>query len=66
VVEAEPEWSRQDPLKLFAEVVVKPAVEKGIGASGRHAEEVTDGVDYEHLLFVIRVPKRVVHIEDKV
>jgi len=62
VAEAEPERGRQNPLKLVAEIVVEPAVEKGIGAGGRHAEEMTDGVDDEHLFFVIRMPERIVQI----
>ena len=66
VSEDESEWSHKDTDKFAAEVAVEPAVEKGIGAGGRHADQMTSGVDDDHLFFVFRSIERVVHIQNEV
>jgi len=66
IPEDEPEGSHKDTDELAAEVAVEPAVEKGIGAGGRHADQMTSGVDDDHLFFVFRSIERVVHIQNEV
>ena len=66
VPEDESEWSHKDADKFAAEVAVEPAVEKWIGAGGRHADQMTSGVDEDHLFFVFRSIERVVHIQNEV
>ena len=66
ISEDEPEGSHKDTDKLASEVVVKPAVEKWIGASGRHADQMTSSVDDDHLFFVFRTGEWVVHIQNEV
>jgi len=61
-----PEGSHKDTDKLAAEVAVKPAVEKWIGAGGRHTNQMTSGVYDDHLFFVFRTGERIVHIQDEI
>jgi len=62
----EPEGSHKDTDELAAEVAVEPAVEKWIGAGGRHADEMTSGVDDDHFFLVFRSIERVVHIQNEI
>ena len=62
----ESDGSHEDTDKLAAKVAVKPAVEEGVGAGGRHAYQMTSGVDDDHLFFVFRSIERVVHIQNEV
>ena len=66
IPEDEPEGSHKDTDKFAAEVAVEPAVEKWIGAGGRHADQMTSGVDDGHLFFVFRSDEGVVHIQNEV
>lgn len=52
--------------KLVAEIVVVPAVEPRVGAGGRHAQHMTNGVDDEHRLLIFGLLKGVVQVEHQV
>jgi len=66
IPEDESERSHKDTNELAAEVAVEPAVKKWIGAGGRHADQMTSGVDDGHLFFVFRSDEGVVHIPNEV
>jgi len=66
IPKTEPKRSHKYTNEFTAEVVVEPAVEKGICAGGRHADQMTSGVDNGHLFFISRAGERVVQINEEI
>jgi len=58
--------SRQYEFELAAKVVVEPAVKERIGAGGRHAKKVKNGVGDSHQFLVPRKSEWIIEIEKKI